>query len=97
MVRKLNQLDSIVSQFIELKIAQWRDSETTSHQTGGTNGTIVGSCVVCLERQAATVCVPCGHRALCKLNQCSVQLSGLLENKCPICRTVVERCIRVFD
>jgi hypothetical protein len=93
-VRSL-QLDSIVSQFIKLKIAQWRDSETSSHQTGGTNGTIVGSCVVCLERQAATVCVPCGHRSLC--NQCSVQLSGLLENKCPICRTVVERCIRVFD
>ena len=82
-----------MSQFIKLRIAQWRDSEIASHQASGSN--TVGSCIFCLERQAATVFVPCGHRSLC--NQCSVQLSGLLGNKCPICRSVVERCIRVFD
>ena len=85
-VRSL-RLDSMLIEVLQLQLAKCRDSvELNLFETGANL-----KCVVCLERSAATVLVPCGHRALC--NQCALSING----KCPICRSSVERFVRVFD
>ena len=47
-----------------------------------------GQCVVCWERQALFVVVPCGHICLC--SNCSYQ------DFCPICRAQVSNTLRVY-
>jgi hypothetical protein len=51
-------------------------------------------CVTCAARLPKTVCVPCGHRAMCVA--CSRRL---VEDyaRCPVCRQLVDMIIRVYD
>jgi hypothetical protein len=84
-------LDSMFIQSLRLQLARFRDSfENVHHRDREIGNNSI--CVVCLERASATVLVPCGHRALC--NECAIRFS---KNPCPVCRSVVERCVRVFD
>jgi len=50
-------------------------------------------CVVCLEKEAAMACIPCGHRAYC--TGCSAA-AGLALRTCPVCRGRVERTMQIF-
>lgn len=45
-------------------------------------------CVICMDKDAAYACVPCGHLSLC----------GDCKNldKCPICRTPVRSMLKIF-
>jgi len=49
----------------------------------------VGDCVVCLETPASHVVVPCGHQCLCQ--GCAPQVT-----LCPVCRSDIQQCMRVF-
>lgn len=49
-----------------------------------------GACCVCLGAPREYACVPCGHLCLCE--QCSTQIQLC----CPMCRTVVRSCIRIY-
>ena len=48
-------------------------------------------CVVCLDRQRAVACVPCGHLCLCR--KCG-DAAGL--RSCPLCRTPLVQLLRIF-
>jgi len=86
------RIDAMLIQYLQLQLAKYRDSVDEVSRPGPDANL---KCVVCLECSAATVLVPCGHRALC--NQCALSLNGPLHSKCPICRSSVERFVRVFD
>jgi len=48
-------------------------------------------CVVCWENLINTVCIPCGHLALC------IECSPTFENKeCPICRAKLLQIIKTY-
>lgn len=46
-----------------------------------------GCCVVCMEDAINTVCVPCGHRAMCTKCSDHIQRSS---GQCPMCRQKVD-------
>ncbi|EQC25412.1 hypothetical protein SDRG_16739 [Saprolegnia diclina VS20] len=50
-------------------------------------------CVVCYDRPKATVCVPCGHVAVCV--QCAETLRRTT-GRCPICRGEVREVVKLF-
>lgn len=54
----------------------------------------IASCVICWERQASHVMVPCGHLALC--GSCCLGLPKLPKRICPVCRQESQQQIRVF-
>jgi len=58
----------------------------------GVEEKIEGMCVVCWSCKINTVCIPCGHMALCF--DCSPSLS---HKPCPICRTPISQIIRTFQ
>jgi len=47
-------------------------------------------CVICMERPATHIAVPCGHQAVCEV------CSNLPLQACPCCRAPIEKTIRVF-
>ncbi|KAL0487561.1 ankyrin repeat-containing protein [Acrasis kona] len=51
-------------------------------------------CVICMEVTKSHICVPCGHLCLCEnCKDCEyVTSSGL----CPVCRTEMTSCIKIF-
>jgi hypothetical protein len=51
------------------------------------------TCVVCLKRPRQVMCDPCTHMAVCSQCIIGVQKSG---NKCPICRTDIEKIVTPF-
>jgi len=48
-----------------------------------------GMCKVCFEVEVETVLGPCGHEIVC--SKCAAKL-----DKCPVCRKVITRVIRVY-
>lgn len=50
-----------------------------------------GECIVCLDKAASHIVVPCGHQCLC--SDCAIAIEG---TKCPVCRQEVLHCMRVF-
>lgn len=54
----------------------------------------VGPCIVCTEEDAAVVCVPCGH--MCACEACSKKLGAMADTRCPVCRSHVDRTVRVY-
>ena len=69
-----NQLNS---SFIEGESAEAHDDDDDHANT----------CVICLTNLKVITCLPCRHLCICK--ECSELLSQN-DNKCPLCRTVVE-------
>jgi ankyrin repeat protein len=68
---------------------------SSSSMAGTSNGSGNSSsdlCVVCLDNPRQTVLVPCGHRALC--TSCAYAQRS---RHCPICRSNILSCVRVFD
>jgi len=53
-----------------------------------------GECKICLDAQADTVPVPCGHMAFC--NTCAKSLQEMGKMECPICRAKVNTFVRVY-
>eukprot|EP00392_Amoebophrya_sp_AT5.2_P002405 g2410.t1 len=49
-------------------------------------------CVVCLSRETTHAPMPCGHLCLC--DKC--HLAPNMQRTCPICRTPIERFVRIF-
>jgi hypothetical protein len=49
-------------------------------------------CTICLDQPSTHACVPCGHRCMCE--GCG---GAMTQELCPICRTPVERIIKIFD
>jgi hypothetical protein len=49
-------------------------------------------CVICEEKPATHAVVPCGHKCLCGDHAEAVCLKG----ECPMCRTPVQTCIRIY-
>jgi len=47
------------------------------------------SCVVCMEQSRSHVFIPCGHMVTCV--NCSLDLTN-----CPVCRTSIERAMKVY-
>jgi len=52
-------------------------------------------CVVCLSTPAGVCCVPCGHVALCERDSVAL-LTASNEKQCPVCRSKIDRLLRVF-
>jgi hypothetical protein len=48
-------------------------------------------CSVCLENRDLFVILPCRHRCVCE------ECAATLTQGCPICRTPIDSCIRVYD
>lgn len=51
-------------------------------------------CVICLTNEKIWVIIPCGHYILC--NECNDFTIGL-EQKCPLCRGVINRTIKYTE
>ncbi|KAJ0411181.1 hypothetical protein ATCC90586_008897 [Pythium insidiosum] len=51
-------------------------------------------CAICMSRERDAVCVPCGHMAGCQ--SCLARLARDAA-ACPICRSAIERVIRVYE
>lgn len=56
--------------------------------------TALQECVVCLEAEKTHVLVPCGHVCLCET--CARDLQNSEMPECPLCRQMVERCMKVY-
>ena len=54
----------------------------------------VGLCIVCTAEDAAVACVPCGH--MCACEACSKKLGAMADTRCPVCRSHVDRTVRVY-
>nr|QBK87433.1 MAG: ubiquitin-protein ligase [Marseillevirus LCMAC201] len=52
----------------------------------------VGLCVICMDKNNNTTCIPCGHNCCCY--ECAV---NFVTDRCPICRTIIERVIKIYD
>ena len=50
-------------------------------------------CVICDERQKCILFLPCKH--VCTCSECS-DLNVLYSRKCPLCRTIIERKLKIF-
>lgn len=50
-------------------------------------------CVVCMTRERAVACVPCGHKCLC--NDCGKE--EVVGESCPMCRKTVMFFMQVFE
>jgi hypothetical protein len=48
------------------------------------------ACIICEERRAWCVAVPCGHCYFC------AECSQKIEDICPVCKTEIEQIIRVY-
>ncbi|XP_033163596.1 uncharacterized protein LOC117143183 [Drosophila mauritiana] len=51
-------------------------------------------CVVCMTQSRNVVVMPCRHLCLCK--ECSMQLTLLLEDRCPVCRHNITSFLSVY-
>ena len=51
-------------------------------------------CRICMERPVDSVLLPCAHSSLCFPCAQNVQQAN---NGCPICRTPIEQCIKIFN
>jgi hypothetical protein len=49
------------------------------------------NCVICLEKQRDTVVIPCNHLCLCSACRTVAAFP-----KCPVCRTKVEKLIKIY-
>lgn len=52
------------------------------------------SCIVCFDGPIETVCVPCGHVALCL--ECAEVCQESDARSCPVCRQNIEQIVRMF-
>eukprot|EP00746_Dinoflagellata_sp_MGD_P136405 gnl/MRDRNA2_/MRDRNA2_70336_c0_seq1.p1 gnl/MRDRNA2_/MRDRNA2_70336_c0~~gnl/MRDRNA2_/MRDRNA2_70336_c0_seq1.p1 ORF type:complete len:591 (-),score=103.68 gnl/MRDRNA2_/MRDRNA2_70336_c0_seq1:144-1916(-) len=66
----------------------------------GMVGSVAGECIICLERSATHLVVPCGHQCLCAICAQSLGLSAggpvIGNHTCPACRGHVQQLVRVF-
>jgi hypothetical protein len=51
------------------------------------------TCAVCMDRDADTACVPCGHLATCCT--CALKIKRTANNLCPICRARVASWMQI--
>jgi serine/threonine protein kinase len=51
-------------------------------------------CVICLANPRSHACVPCGHKVLCG-EDCVAMVMQM--GRCPICRTPVTHCMRIYE
>ena len=58
--------------------------------TTTTATTVVGECLVCMDREATHALVPCGHMVACEA------CSELVREFCPLCRAPVFMAMKVF-
>ena len=68
--------------------AQTRDSIVSSLASLEFAGT---ECVICLTERRSITILPCRHVCLCA--SCAFELGRQSSNKCPICRTTIERLL----
>lgn len=55
-----------------------------------------GLCVLCWDREADHVLVPCGHLCLCRNCSRREVLSGGLKGECPVCKSKIDQAVKVF-
>ena len=71
-------------------------SKASVHHTQSSGrGSAADVCSVCMDAQIrfASVCIPCGHLAMCK--DCSVRV-GRLTGRCPICSQRIKQVMQVY-
>lgn len=76
-------------------------SEPEEKPPEGMVGSVVGECVICMDRSATHLVVPCGHQCLCAT---CARGAGLTVGRpivggnhtCPACRGPVQQLVRVF-
>lgn len=51
-------------------------------------------CVICMTEEKSVVIAPCGHYCLC--NSCALTVKRV-QNKCPICRSSMEKIVKIED
>ena len=54
---------------------------------------VAGVCVVCFDGPQSTVCVPCGHNAICM--ECGEKIMNSVA-QCPVCRAHVRELIKLY-
>ena len=72
---------------IDVELTQTKD------QDAATSVATALQCVVCMTRERAVACVPCGHKCLCK--ECGKR--DVVGGKCPMCRESVKLFMEVFE
>jgi hypothetical protein len=56
----------------------------------------ISTCVVCMDNPAMYAMVPCGHLCICQ-NDLQAYRASAKGNQCPVCRSVIERSLRIFS
>ena len=59
------------------------------------NGESKAKCVVCLEKNADTAVIPCGH--MCGCGDCLQMISESANPQCPLCRGPMTSVIRIYQ
>ena len=59
------------------------------------NGESKAECVVCLEKNADTAVIPCGH--MCGCGDCLLRISKSANPQCPLCRGPMTSVIRIYQ
>ena len=59
------------------------------------NGESKAECVVCLEKNADTAVIPCGH--MCGCGDCLLRMSKSANPQCPLCRGPMTSVIRIYQ
>jgi hypothetical protein len=53
-----------------------------------------GMCVICLDKKADNLVIPCNH--LCFCHQCSEEMAFRQLDKCPICQCKMENIVKIY-
>ena len=69
------------------------DKNVPNQQNNSNSNNEERECCICFDNEKNTVCVPCGHRAMCK--QCVTNYDN--SNGCPICRKEISMIIDLFE
>ena len=51
-------------------------------------------CIICLDSDKNSAMVPCGHTSTCY--NCSLTLHSRDDAKCPVCRQLIHRIVRIY-
>lgn len=77
--------------FCIVEFAEITENEDNKFETNS-KSEIIHPCIICFENETCSLLLPCKHSKLCA--KCSLYFKKL--NQCPICKSEINKVVRVF-